>query len=57
MTEDKEKEYEALRKWLYGNELSHRQTIDFLDKRPEFKAWLKEYFIKTYIGRSEHGSL
>jgi hypothetical protein len=53
MTEDKdkEKEYESLRKWLYGNELSHRQTIDFLDKRPEFKTWLKEYFIKTYTGR------
>jgi len=52
MTDDKEKKHEALRRWLMGNQLSHRQTIDFLDKRPEFKNWLKEYFIKAFNERS-----
>jgi|TARA_B110000977_G_C10996225_1_gene461970 hypothetical protein len=52
MTDDKEKKHEALRSWLMGNQLSHRQTIDFLDKRPEFKNWLKEYFIKSFNERS-----
>lgn len=43
-----EKDYQKLYEFLLTDQLDHCQAVQFVNRRPEFKQWLKEYFDKKY---------
>lgn len=57
MTDEKQAEFNKALAFIYSNQLSHKQLVDYLDKRPKLKQRLKEHILKNFRERKENGSI
>lgn len=49
-----EKDYKKLYEFLLTDQLDHCQAVQFVNRRPDFKAWLKEMYNRKYNGNANN---
>lgn len=43
-----EEDFEKLHRFLLSDQLDHKQMLQLVSSRPEFKQWLTDYYRKKY---------